>query len=405
MDYGMMGGRKKSMTDGEQRGGGRMDDHARYLRIWRVLQAARPFLLRFFRFSCEPIQAEGPILLVCNHASARDPILLALALGKRQAYFVASEHLFRKGLLSRALQWLVGIIPRCKGDSGVETARLCLKHLRAGHSICLFAEGEASWDGKSIPVVPGTGTLARMMDAALVTYRLEGAYLADPRWAKKPRKGPVRGRVAGIYQPAPLKQMTTGQLNALIDRDIGEDAWARQAENPAPYRSRHLAECLERLLYLCPKCKRVGTLKSKGDRFFCACGLETRLTPTGFFPHDAPFPTLAQWDAWQKEQLRRRNFAPQEREILFRDEGMTLSRIEDAHRQVCLGSGSILQYADHLEAVGKILYPDAVQAMAMTRHNVLLFSVGEAYYEVRCQNGANLRKYLDWWTAKKTGGR
>ena len=122
-----------------------------------------------------------------------DPLLLAMSFPDKPIRFVASEHIFRHGLVSRLLTWLVAPIPRKKAASGADTVMASLRALKAGDSVCIFAEGDASWDGLTHPVFPATGKLARMAGVPLVTYRLEGGYLSLPRWSKKLRRGKMRG--------------------------------------------------------------------------------------------------------------------------------------------------------------------------------------------------------------------
>ncbi|MBQ9459307.1 MAG: 1-acyl-sn-glycerol-3-phosphate acyltransferase [Oscillospiraceae bacterium] len=375
-----------------------MDEHARYEKKWHILnRLVCPWVVSRFHMDAEPIRAEGPILLICNHVTAWDPLLTAAALGcDKQAYYVASEHIFRKGLASRALQWLLAPIPRRKGASSLETVKLCLRHLHAGHSVCLFAEGEQTWDGRSIPVVKGTGSLARACGATLVTYRLEGGYLSLPRWGRGLRRGRMRGRVVGVYPPDTLKSMRPDAVNELIDRDIREDAWERQREEPAAFRGRRPAERLEQLLYLCPGCRRIGTLHSSRDRLRCGCGLSLRYTETGFFEPQTPFPDAPAWEDWQRERLRARDFLRAGQDgALFADEGVTLSLV-GGRRDKTLARGRLALYEDRLDCAGRSFALAEITEMAMTR-NMLLFTHGGAYYQLRGGKTVNFRKYLELW--------
>lgn len=83
---------------------------------------------------CQLCQVDGPCIIIPNHVTAMDPLLVAMSFPKKQMYFVASEHLFRKGLISSLLNWLVEPIPRKKASSGVDTVMAVLSRLRAGHS-------------------------------------------------------------------------------------------------------------------------------------------------------------------------------------------------------------------------------------------------------------------------------
>ena len=49
-------------------------------------------------------------------------------------------------------------------------------------------------------------------------FRLEGAYLSLPRWGKHICRGAVRGHPVGCYSPEQLKELSPGEINALIER-------------------------------------------------------------------------------------------------------------------------------------------------------------------------------------------
>ena len=318
-------------------------------------------------------------------------------MGQDQIYYVATESVLR-GRFGRILNWIAGPIPRKKGASALDTVRQCLTHIRAGHSVCLFAEGEQSWDGCNIPVAEGTGKLVRMAKATLVTYRLEGGYLSLPRWGEKLRRGRIRGRIAGIYPPEELHAMTPEAINELIDRDIRENAWERQQAEQVRYKGRNPAQYLERLLYLCPNCRRISTLKSTGDRLTCGCGLDLRYTETGSFAENSPFPTLADWDSWQKNELQEMFLTSPAQTVLFEDLPVILTKIHAQHQEEAAGEGSITQYKDRLDCAGQSFEMSEITDMAMVQHNKLLFTYRNAYYQIRSRAPrTNLRKYLDIW--------
>ena len=374
-----------------------MDPYRRHVWIYRFLSVlVRPVLRAKFNLSGEKLQADGPFLLVSNHVTGWDPLLVGVCLGGRQAYFVASEHIFRLGLLTKVLHWLLAPIPRRKASTGMDTVKACLRHLHAGHSVCLFAEGEQCWDGRTGPIFPATGKLAKSSGAALVTFRLEGGYLSLPRWGKHICRGAVHGHPVGVYSPKELKKLSPQEINALIERDIAEDAWERQRQRPVRYRGKRRAEGMERALYACPGCRRIGTLRTDRDRVFCPCGFERRYTEYGFFEPMEPFETLTDWDLWQRELLRARDFA-HEGDLLFQDVGLELKRIQSDHREELLALGTLRQFEDRLECADWRFPLPEIRSMAMVQTHLLLFSSGGNYYQLRSSTGVNLRKYLEIW--------
>ena len=155
-----------------------------YKRIWPLLQVIfRGYVTRKFNMTFEELNVDGPVLLIPNHVTSWDPLLVGMSIRKKQTYYVASEHLFRKGFRSELLKWVAGPIPITKGAVSTDAVRTCLRLLKAGNSVCIFAEGEQSWDGRNHEVQEATGKLAKLSGATLVTYRIEGGYLSKPRWA------------------------------------------------------------------------------------------------------------------------------------------------------------------------------------------------------------------------------
>ena len=89
----------------------------------------------------EDLEADGPVLLIPNHVTAWDPLLVAMSLRKKQVYYVASEHIFRLGAVSSFLNWIVAPIPRKKASSGADTVKNCLRQLRQGHGPVVMPDG------------------------------------------------------------------------------------------------------------------------------------------------------------------------------------------------------------------------------------------------------------------------
>ncbi|MBR3643749.1 MAG: 1-acyl-sn-glycerol-3-phosphate acyltransferase, partial [Parasporobacterium sp.] len=371
--------------------------YERHKIVWRILTIfLRPFICFRFNMKSEQLNIDGPIILVPNHVTSWDPLLVAACLPKKQIYFVASEHIFRLGFISKLINWLVAPIPRKKAAYGTDTIRDCIRRFKQGKSICLFAEGEQSWDGKNNPVFSATGKLVKTSGATLVTFRLEGAYLCLPRWRKKLRRGKVFAHPIGIYPPEKLRSMKPEEINQLINRDIYEDAWERQRIHPVHYKGKHIAEGMESVLYLCPECRRVGTIETKDDQVFCSCGFRLRYTDTGFFSPDSPFVTIADWEQWQRKQLCSGNFLYSGTE-LFSDEEIELSIIKNDHSEKVCTVGKLIQYNDSLDC-GEYHFPlNEIGGLALVQAHLLLMSYQGDYYQFRTRKCANLRKYFEVW--------
>lgn len=354
--------------------------------LWHLLRWP---VKKIFAFTCDEDRQEEPTLIISNHVTNFDPILVAYSFPGRRFHFVASEHLFRMGFVSKLLTYVFEPVARRKGVSGGDTALACVRKLRAGKTVGLFAEGETTWDGKTAEIFSATGRLAQMGKCRLITYRLEGAYFTAPRWGKGIRRGKMHGRIVGIYSAEEVKAMGK-DITAVIQRDIYEDADLRQQEAPVAYGKGHLAENLEVMLFKCPACGAYESLSSKGNFLRCTCGKQWEFTTFGRFTPAEPFETVAQWDAWQRQQLEGENPA-------FRAEGLQLSLLGDEHDQQILGTGALELKEGALHCCGQIFPVEEISSMALITTKRLLFTVGNSYYELKAKKPLCLRKFLLCW--------
>ena len=366
--------------------------------IWKTLcSLGQPFISRKFRFSHDKNTLPGPTLIIANHVTSWDPLLLALSFPKNHLHFVASDHIFHWGFISKAITWLVEPLARRKGASGSETAMICLRKLRGGASVCIFGEGEVTWDGRSHPTFPGTGMLAKAAGAHLITYRFEGGCLTAPRWAKKSRKGKMTGGIVKTYTPEMLKSMSTEEIAAAIDSDLYTDAFVSQENTPIAYRGKNLAQHLETALFLCPKCRKISTLSSKGDILSCSCGMEWKYTEYATFSPTEPFLNIQQWDDWQHERLQKGDF--EHDLLLWSDENVTFLKVETASKK---NKGVPVKISLNDQGLFKCgneaFFLNEITDMAIVQANKLFFSTAQDYYQLKAKKGSvNFRKYLAAW--------
>jgi 1-acyl-sn-glycerol-3-phosphate acyltransferase len=119
----------------------------------------------------------GPVLLVANHQSHLDPVLIGLAC-PRQLKFLA-----RVGLFFWPFSWWIRALGAVKIDresalGGIKTA---LKLLKDGNAVAVFPEGSRTFDGLIHEFLPGFCVLARRSGATIVPVAIDGAFAAMPR--------------------------------------------------------------------------------------------------------------------------------------------------------------------------------------------------------------------------------
>lgn len=357
--------------------------------------------------SFEPADINGPVLVAVNHASAYDPLFVGRAFKNKPLTFIASEHILR-GKWGPFLDKHISFIPHQKGARGSRTALVAMKRIRKGESIFLAVEGEQTWNGRPLPVMPYTGKLVKGCGATLVTYLLEGAYLSVPRWALNARRGKVYGRPAGVYSPETLKEMTEEEVEQLIAGDLAFDIWKWQKSQPdGPVRYKCSkggnADGLERSVFTCPSCGAFGTLKSKGDSIGCSCGFKLRMEDTGFFEEGGPFETVADWEESDRNKLAERMDGMKRaagEDVVFTDDAVVLHRIEEGHRDEEAARGRLtLSFANEkfTLSIGEYAFDlNDISNMTMVLAGRVVFSDSSGYYELLSdkKNRTNLRKYV-----------
>lgn len=369
--------------------------------VWKTFSAPVGLFLRlrYGPFVCEeapPI--EGGYLVLPNHSCGADQFFVGLSFRKRHMYFLVSEHSFRRRIVGFFMRHLAGPISRVKGSVDASATLALLRKLRKGIPVCIFPEGDRCWDGRTARLHPSTAKLLRTAGVPIVTWRLEGGYLSDPRWGHSLRRGRIHGGVVNIYPAAQIKAMRLPEIEALIDRDLRVNADEAQQRDPIPYRGKRRAEGLEEALYLCPRCGSFGTLHGRGNRFACGCGLNLEYDEYGRLQGDSPLHSVSEWSDWQLAELHR--IAGQSGDY-FTDAGASLWALEEAHRMRRLEKGTVRLNANGLHLGEHHFLPESLEGLALCHFSgreTLMFSHGGHSYELRLEGTGSRRKYYQMLT-------
>lgn len=344
-------------------------------------------------------------LILTNHNTNWDFFYFGASF-REQMYFVASEHIFRLGFISKLIEFLVDPIPRKKGSSAISTTKEILKRLKKGYNVCMMAEGNRSFSGETGFISPNTAALARKSGAGLITYRLHGGYLVNPRWSKEVRKGPVWGEVTGQYTPEELSAMTDEQIAELINRDLYVDAFADQKEKHYKYKAKAPAEDLETALFACPDCGAFDCLESSGDKLVCReCGSTHIFNAEGSFERPdgtkPAFSNTLEWSNWQKDHLQEHISQLKDGQLVRTDEGAQLYYVHPLEGKQLAAEGRVSLYKDRLEfedagdpSKNKSFRIDDISSLAVILINTVLFTAGENYYELRLSRKSSALHYM-----------
>lgn len=336
-------------------------------------------------------------IVLANHNTDYDPLMVAVSFPK-QMYFVASEHIARWKAGYKLLRFGFEPIVLYKGSVAASTVKEVLRKVKNGSNVCIFAEGARSWDGVTGPILSSTGKVVKTARCGLVTYKLTGGYFASPRWSVSgTRKGYLHGAPVNVYTEEQIASMTVDEINEAINRDLYEDAYETQRQKRKRYRGKRLAEGMENLLFICPKCGEIDTIISHGDTVECStCGASFRYNEYGML-EDAPFDTLRDLARWQEEQVEK----AAENGAEYTAELGTLTRIAK-HKEYPEAQGAIRLSAESLTCGDKVIPLKDISNLAMHGKRGIVFSTATAYYELIPEHTSNALKFMLLYKAYKS---
>ena len=185
---------------------------------------------------------EGPVLLVPNHVTLVDGMIL-LATTDRPIRFIVESSYFEKPLLRPFLKALGAISISASGGPRVilRALRDAGNYLDQGEAVCIFAEGQMTRTGMLLPFRRGFERIIKGRDAPIVPMYL------DRLW------GSIFSRERGRYifkfphrVPYPVtvafgEQLQSGTTAAEVRRsvtELGEASWEhRRPDRPSLHRS------------------------------------------------------------------------------------------------------------------------------------------------------------------------
>lgn len=151
----------------------------------------------------EHVPKKGPCLILANHASYLDPLLVGIAI-PREVHYLARQEILDWPILGRMMQNTHAI--RREGIDRQAIA-LCREILKAGWPLVMFPEGTRSPDGKVYRPRGGFAwILETLPDVPCVPVYLSGTFDALKRGAFLPRRSPVEIRIGPAYTLEPRKE-------------------------------------------------------------------------------------------------------------------------------------------------------------------------------------------------------
>ena len=150
--------------------------------LWRVIQFFMQVLFAvWFRFRASGFEnlPEGGALLLVNHQSFLDPLLVGVAL-RRPVSYLARDGLFRVPVIGWILKNTY-VMPIRREAAGMSSIRESIRRLDHGFYVGVFPEGTRTQDGKLGHLKPGFQLICRRANVPIIPVGISGAFEAMPK--------------------------------------------------------------------------------------------------------------------------------------------------------------------------------------------------------------------------------
>ncbi len=168
----------------------------------------------------ESVPDEGGVLLLPNHVSYVDSLLVGSTAGRRWVYFVIFEEFLRARVVGPLVR-ICGVVP-VSSTRAKDAVKATTAALREGKVVCLFPEGQITRHGHLNELKKGFELIVRGAGVPVVPVwmdQLWGSVFSFERgrfFFKWPRHVPYRVTLA-FGEPIPAKEATTERVRTAFD--------------------------------------------------------------------------------------------------------------------------------------------------------------------------------------------
>jgi 1-acyl-sn-glycerol-3-phosphate acyltransferase len=173
------------------------------------------FLFDLKVYGAQNVPSTGGVLLLPNHQSYLDPVLIGVYLRRPMSY------LARHGLFDNPrFAWLIRRLrafPVRQGAGDVGAVKEMVRRLKEGHAISMWPEGSRTADGQIGAIEPGAALVIRRAGVPAVPVAIDGSFEAWPKWKKMFRPHPIRVMYG---PPMNLAGMKADEITRTIDQTL-----------------------------------------------------------------------------------------------------------------------------------------------------------------------------------------
>lgn len=176
-------------------------------------------------YGAETFPRSGGVLVVSNHQSHLDPVILGVAIPRSLSYFAKSELFEMHPAFTRLIESL-GAFPVRQTGSAAGAIKETIDRLQSGCALNIYPEGSRTIDGELQPFEKGAALIIRKAKVPVVPVAIHGSFECFPPGTKMPKPHPIRV----MFGPpmTHLHDLKGDEITKVMqDRVTGLYAWLR----------------------------------------------------------------------------------------------------------------------------------------------------------------------------------
>jgi DNA-directed RNA polymerase subunit RPC12/RpoP len=234
--------------------------------------------------------------------------VVAAAMAPARVNFVAATCYFRLWFLKGILRFM-GCIPKEQFQPDTKAVKNIIHVIRRGDVVALYPAGQSTFDGEATWIDDSIARLLKKLNVPVVTAHVSGAFIACPKWDLGLRKSRIDVSIDVLLRPHELATLTHQEIYRKVKDALYFDDYEWQKKNLVKASKPHSAKGLERVLYICPRCKTEFNMRTQRNRLWCtSCGNTALMNEYGLLqPADDDciiFETPTAWSRWQMQYYR-----------------------------------------------------------------------------------------------------
>jgi 1-acyl-sn-glycerol-3-phosphate acyltransferase len=178
-------------------------------------------------FGADRFPRTGGVLLVSNHQSHLDPVILGVAVPRPLSYMAKSD-LFKNPLFAKLIRSL-GAFPVRQGGSAAGAIKETIERLQQGRALNIFPEGSRTPDGNVAAFQNGIALVIRKAKVPVVPAAIAGSFESFPTGSSFPWLSSLR---VMFGEPIQFDDAPAGQIVSTLEAKIRDMFSQLQAMNP-----------------------------------------------------------------------------------------------------------------------------------------------------------------------------